>query len=238
MIRDSRPQASNGIGTLQEKSLHAALKSWYARPGDRLEVPVDGYLVDIVRGEQLIEIQTRNFSALKPKIYTLVENYSVRLVHPIAIEKWIIRENSEVGGKVGRRRSPKHGQLDHLFLELVRFPQLMAHPNFTLEVLFTREEEVRVNDGRGAWRRKGWSIADRRLLEVVDHVILERPVDFAELIPQELEQPFTVRELARARRVPPYLASKMTYCLREMGLVEVVGKRRRAYLYTRGDIHQ
>jgi hypothetical protein len=223
----------NGIGTLQEKSLHAALKSWYARPGDQLEVPVDGYLVDIVRGDQLIEIQTRNFFALKGKISSLIENYPVHLVHPIALEKWILRQSVEDHGKVERRRSPKHGRLEHLFLELVRFPYLVAHPNFTLEVLFTREEEVRVNDGRGAWRRKGWSIADRRLIEVVDRVILERPVDFANLIPDEFEQPFTTRELARARRIPPYLASKMAYCLREMGLVEVVGKRRQAYLYSK-----
>jgi hypothetical protein len=223
----------NGIGTLQEKSLHAALKKWYARPGDQLEVPVEGYLVDIVRGNQLIEIQTRNFSALKGKLISLLDTFPVRLVHPIAMEKWILRQSTEEFGKVERRRSPKHGRLDHLFLELVRFPQLMSHPNFTLEVLFTHEEEVRVDDGRGAWRRRGWSISDRRLIEVVDRVILEQPVDFAHLIPDELEQPFTTRELARVRRIPPYLAGKMAYCLREMGLVEVVGKRRRAYLYSK-----
>jgi len=32
------------------------LKQWYARPGDQLEVELDGFIVDIVRGEQLIEI--------------------------------------------------------------------------------------------------------------------------------------------------------------------------------------
>ena len=35
------------IGTYQEKSLHAALKAWYAAPGDRIpEQPVDGYVAD------------------------------------------------------------------------------------------------------------------------------------------------------------------------------------------------
>ena len=50
----------NTIGTLNEKSLHAALKEWYAKPEDLIEVPVDGFTVDIVRGDLLIEIQTRN----------------------------------------------------------------------------------------------------------------------------------------------------------------------------------
>ena len=41
------PQQSNHISTLNEKPLHAGLKEWYARPGDRIEVPVDGFLIDI-----------------------------------------------------------------------------------------------------------------------------------------------------------------------------------------------
>jgi hypothetical protein len=32
---------------------------------DRFEVPVDGFVIDIVRDDLLIEIQTRNFSSLK-----------------------------------------------------------------------------------------------------------------------------------------------------------------------------
>ncbi len=52
----------NTIGSLNEKSLHAALKAWCLQPGDQTEVPVDGYIIDIVRGDLLIEVQTRNFS--------------------------------------------------------------------------------------------------------------------------------------------------------------------------------
>jgi hypothetical protein len=69
---------------MQEKSLHAALKKWYARQDDRVEVNVDGFAVDIVCGNLLIEIQTRNFSALKRKLTMLTTNHSVRLVYPIA----------------------------------------------------------------------------------------------------------------------------------------------------------
>ena len=231
-MKSRAPQLSNGIGTLQEKSLHAALKNWYAEPGDRLEVPVDGYLVDIVRDGLLIEIQTRNFYALRNKLIDLTQKYPVRLVFPIAQEKWILKKQNKEDAAGARRRSPKRGKLEHLFLELVRFPQLVIHPNFSLEILFTREEEIRVNDGKGAWRRKGWSIADRRLVEVVDRVILERPEDFQTFIPPSLQQPFTARELGHARGIPVYMAGKMLYCLREMGIAEVVGRRKRAYLYS------
>ena len=64
-----------GIGTLQENSLHAALKTWYAQPGDQLECKVDGYVIDLVRGDLLVEVQTANFSAIKRKLLKLLEIY-------------------------------------------------------------------------------------------------------------------------------------------------------------------
>jgi hypothetical protein len=36
----------------------ASLKKWYAQPGDRFEVPVDGFVIDIVRDDLLLDIQT------------------------------------------------------------------------------------------------------------------------------------------------------------------------------------
>ncbi len=73
----------SGIGTLNEKPLHAALKEWYALPGDRFEVSVDGYVIDIVRDDRLLEIQTGTFSSLKSKLNTLVRTHRVRLIYSI-----------------------------------------------------------------------------------------------------------------------------------------------------------
>ena len=57
------PSIKHLIGTLGEKSLHSSLKNWYAQPGDRLEAEVDGFHIDIIRKNLLIEIQTANFSS-------------------------------------------------------------------------------------------------------------------------------------------------------------------------------
>jgi hypothetical protein len=76
----------NIIGELNEQPLHAALKAWYARPGDRMEVPLDGYVIDLVQGELLIEIQTGNFSDIKRKLHELVPRYPVRLIYPVAAQ--------------------------------------------------------------------------------------------------------------------------------------------------------
>ena len=225
--------SSDHISTLNEKHLHAALKAWYAQDGDRLEVRVEGYLVDVVRGDLLIEIQTRGFGAIRRKLAKLAAAHPVRLVHAIPQEKWIIRQ-SNAGVVLGRRRSPKHGSFEDVFVELVGIPNLIENANFSLELLLIREEEVRRHDStRRGWRRKGWVTHERRLLDVVSRRVFETPKDLAALIPAALPEPFTTAGLASALGKPRWLAQKMAYCLRAMGALDVAGKRGNAVLYAR-----
>ena len=218
------------IGTLSENSLHAALKGWYGRPGDRFEVSVDGFVIDIVRDDLLIEIQTRHLYALRPKLAALLPRHPVRLVHPIPREKWIVRVDAN-DAPLSRRKSPKRGSVLHLFDELVRLPTLLAHPNLTLEALLTRQEEVWRDDGQGSWRRRRWSVADRRLLDVGERALFGAPEDLLRLLPAEWERPFTNQELAAALHCPVGLARKMSYTLRQLELLAVVGKRGREHVH-------
>ncbi len=226
-------QTQPHIGMLREKSLHASVKTWYARPEDRLETPVNGYVIDIVRDDDLlVEIQTRSFAPLKTKLCKLTVTHRVRLVHPIAVEKWILKI-SEHGEELGRRKSPKRGRIEDVFKELVSIPDLVPNDRFTLEVLMIREEEVRMYDGKGSWRHPEWHKEDRRLLEVVEQHVLHNPTDVAALLPSSsaLPRPFTNRGLAAAAKLRLNLAGRMTYCLRKMGALDVVGKERNAQLF-------
>lgn len=223
------------INTLNEKPLHAALKAWYARPEDEVEVPVDGYMIDLVQGGQLIEIQTRNFAGIKKKVSKLIQDHSVCLIHPIAQTKWIIKLVEDEEGEFSRRKSPKRGTVMHMFRELVHFPNLLAKLNFTLEIVLIEEEELRHYVGRRAWRKKGWQTYERRLLKVVEQHRFTTPTDLGHLLPQTLADPFTTTDLAKASGQTKNLAQKMTYCLREAGVIKSVGKRGRAILYTRED---
>ena len=131
------------IGTLNEKPLHAALKAYYAQPGDRFEVPVDQFHIDLVRGDLLVEFQTAGFGAMRRKLDALLPNHPVRLVHPIAETKWIVKLDRTGTKELYRRKSPKKGCVDDLFEELVSLPTLLANENFSLEVLMIHEEDVR-----------------------------------------------------------------------------------------------
>ncbi len=221
----------SGIGVLNEKPLHASLKEWYAQPGDQFEVKVDGFVIDIVRDDLLLEIQTGNFSSIKSKLIKLVHAHRIQLIYPIAQEKWIVKQSKDDSNSVTHRKSPKRGRVEDLFKEMVSFPHLLVNPNFSLEVLLTREEEVRRYEEKRNWRRRGWSTQERRLLEVVDRKSFEGPEDLKKLIPEVLKESFTAKDLAEAVGISRQLAQKMAYCLRKARVVELTGKCDRANLY-------
>ena len=151
----------SGIGELNERSLHRALKALYAVPGSLTEQSIDGYVADIVIGERIIEIHTGIFWPLKKKLPRLLASHPVTLVHPIAKDRYIVKPAAGT-----RRKSPKHGSVFSVFAAIASIPMLLGHPNLTLEVVITVEEEVRVPNERRNRRRGGWTAVDRRLVEV------------------------------------------------------------------------
>ena len=226
----------NRVAILNEKPLHAALKEWYAQPNDRLEVCVDGYVIDLARGDLLVEIQTRNFAAMKRKLSRLTVDHPVRLVYPIAREKWIVKLAEGGHGQVSRRKSPKRGAMEHVFGELVSFPELLLNPNFSIELLLIQEEEIRRYDAARGWRRRGWVTHERHLLQVMERRLFRGPADIGALIPTGLAEPFTTADLALAMARPRRLAQKMVYCLRLIGCIARTGQDRNSALYSRAAI--
>lgn len=220
----------SGIGSLNEKPLHAALKEWYRRDGDGVEVPVEGFVADLVRGDLLIEIQTRGFSGMRRKFDRVLDHHPIRLVHPIPATKWIVKTDGR-GREESRRRSPKAGIVADVCAELVSFPTLLSHPNFTLEVLLTEEDEVWRPDAKRGWRRGGWVVEERRLVDVVETAEFHSPSDLLPMLPLDLPDPFTTREIAEGLGRSRHLAQEVAYCLRESGAIQATGRDRRGILY-------
>lgn len=221
------------IGTLNEGALHRQLKEWYRLPGDVLEQKVGGHVIDLVRGELLVEFQTGGFAPLRKKLEVLAQEHRVRLVAPVAASRRIIRLSAE-GEILSSRRSPKKGCLHDVFDRLVSIPALLAHPNFELEVLLTHEEELRVFTPGKAYRRRGWTVAGRTLVRVEGSFPIASCADAAALLPV-LAAEFDTAELAAASSIDRRLAQRMAYCLRALGVIEPVGKRGGAVLYAMVD---
>jgi hypothetical protein len=193
---------------------------------------VDGFVVDVVREGELVEIQTASFSSAARKLRRLVLDHRIALVHPIAAERWLLRVDGD-GAVVDRRRSPKRGRPMDLFEELVAFPELVAHPNFRLELPMIIEEEIRgpIPDGaRYRYPRQWWRL-DRRLLEIVETIRIDTPADLLELLPDGLPSPFTTADIVAASRRSKRLAMRSTYCLSKAGAIRPIGRSGRLLTY-------
>lgn len=219
------------IGTLREKPLHASLKQWYTEPGDQVESPVDGFVIDLVRGDLLIEIQSSGFSSMKQKVMSLLDaGHQVRIVHPIPVDRWIVKVDDE-GTILSRRRSPRHGGPTDVFSELVSFPGSMAQSGLELELVMTIEEQYRIHTPGRAWRRNGWTVLERRLVEVVETHLLTGIDDLIGLLPEGLSDQFTTADLATHLGRPLRTGQQMAYCLRTLGALVAVGKAGNSVLY-------
>src|SRR5690606_23234247 len=172
---------------------------------------------------------------MKRKLAKLTRKHRVHLVHPIAAEKWIGKYGPDGETWLDRRRAPGHGTDCDVCPGVARFPHLLRAGSLTLEVPLPPAGEIRVNDGRGSWRRQGWSLADRVLVDILERYRLAGPADFRALLPADLPEVFTTRDLADRLGESINLMGKMAYCLREMGVIEHVGSRGRSYLYTCGN---
>ena len=209
---------AHNIGTQSERSLHAELKLHLSQPGDRLEVPMGGFVVDLLRGDTCIEVQTTGLASMGRKLDHLLDDYHVHVVHPIATDSWIHRRGHPT------RRSPKHGTVHDVFAELVSVPTLLDHPNLTIEVLLVQVDVVKVADPSLRRRRGGWRTVDRRLRSIVASHGFRTVDDLARLLPDDLPARWTTRDVADGCGIPRRTAQQMAYVLRANRLAVEVGR--------------
>lgn len=217
------------IGTLNEGSLHVALKEIYAEPGDRFELPLDRFVIDIARpdgsGQLLIEIQTGSFGAMGRKLDHLLPDHRILLVHPVAVASYLVR------GDAKPRRSPKRGSVYDVFGQLVSIPTLLDHPNLTLDIVLVNVDKVQEHDPKARRGRGGYRTVDRRLRKVVETHRFETPRDLLTLMPEGLPEIFTTADLARLGTFSRPVAQQMAYCFRALGFFEELDRTRAGYRY-------
>ena len=223
----------SGIGVLGEGPLHAAVKQWLARPGDRFEVPVGRWVIDLVRADgELVEIQTGGFGPLGPKLDGLLDAHRMRIVHPVPAQRRIVRIDAD-GVVLSERRSPKSAAALEVFDRLVAFPSLIGHPNLVVEVLLCSEDHVRSPAPlRSRSGRRTRDPGVRHLSDVLGRHEIHLPKDALGLLGAPLpDGAFTTAELGATLGVRTVLAQRVLYCLRLMELVEPAGKRGHAPLH-------
>lgn len=73
-----------------EKTLHRALKAYFQPDPSKCEVRVGPYVADALTESGIVEIQTRSFYKLRPKLKAFLEQAPVTVVYPVPAIKWLI----------------------------------------------------------------------------------------------------------------------------------------------------
>lgn len=211
------------IGELKEKSLHSFLKNFYA-PSINQEVKVGPYFADIKNDDEIIEIQTQGFDKLRDKLDYYLKDYKVRLVYPISHIKTLIVSDNDL---VKTRKSPKVGSIYDAIKELYKIKSFLGNPNLKLDLVLIDTIEKRVKNNS----RKGYLKIENYPKEIYKIIKIERVDDYNIFI-DDLGEEFTSLNLA-SKKVSKRNASILLNILRSIGIIEIIGKNGRAYLYRR-----
>ena len=225
------PARSSGIGTLGEKTLHAAIK-YYVEPDPAChEVPYLGFVADVKHAAGVVEVQTRSFDRLRRKLAAFLEQGPVTLVCPLAHEKYLLWLDPDTGEVSSRRKSPKTGRPWHLLPELDRIRDLLDHPRLSLLILLLDVDEYRNLDGWSRDRKRGSTRREQLPLALREEIWLRQPADWQVMLPAGLPAEFTRQELMRRGPFSQRQASAALRVLQKLELCREAGKQGRAKLY-------
>lgn len=226
----------NSIGTLSEKSLHATLKWYYESNGDRHEIPIGNYVADIVGENGIIEIQTRNFVRMKPKLAELLEAARVTVVYPLVDQKRIINIDYNTGEVMSARKSPKRRDVYSSVHELYAIKQMLKNPNLSIKMPVLSADEIRVFGIKTRRRkkqhtRKGEYVSDIIPTDILDEITLSAPGDYRIFLPENLPKTFNSADFSEIASTDVYTARRILNILNYMDLIEIAGKSGRTKLY-------
>ena len=226
-------RTENGVGTLQEKTIHAVLKNFYEPDPSKQEQKVAGFVADIFTGQEIIEIQTRGFYKLRRKLEAFLPLYPVTIVYPVNHHKWLRWVNETTGEVSKPRKSPKVGSALSIFPELYRIKMFLPHKNLKFHVVLLDVEEYRLLNGWSKDLKKGSTRNDGIPTDLFEIITLETPSDFARLLPAELPEEFTSADLKKQLHCTQALAGVMLNILSHLGIVCKTGKKGNNIVYRR-----
>ena len=242
-----------GIGTYGEKLMHKTLKYFLCPDESCHEVRIDkngvalnersaeskaesgrgGFIADIFRDGEIIEIQTGSFYPMKKKIEFYLEktNYRITVVHPLAAKKWVSWIDTESGAVSKRRISPKRCVASDVLPELFWLSSYLSNNRLSFKLLFLEVDEYRLLDGWGNAGKRGSNRYKLVPLELIDELDFHAP-DFAKiLMPQGVGEKFISKDFSSHSKLK---GRKLSYSLKllcEHGVIERGEKIGRSYVY-------
>lgn len=221
-------RGSAGIGTYNERSLHAVLKK-YIEPDETFhEVPVGRFVADIARDNEIAEIQTSQVFRMREKLEHFLEYSHVTLVCPQILRHYITKYDFETGKALYTRLSTKRGTKQDICQALIPIADMIGHENLALWIPFFDVTDLRPKMEN---RRRGKK-TDTMPKTLVDEMYVTHPRDFLRLLPEGLPAIFTVKDVEELAQCSHYGAQGLCHLLTEMGLAARERRDKGAYYYT------
>ena len=236
LIRAPHEQGLAGVGTLAEKRLHAAIKTYLSEDTDDHEVgfPDRRFVADVKVDHEIYEVQTGDFSPLKPKIeyYLAATDCTVTVVHPLTKTCWISYLDPATGELSPRRRSPKSEKPEDIFAKLYPLLPYLVSPRFRLRLLLIEEYRIRYKNKTVRVGRKRTSRIERVPLSLYEEICLNTPEDYLRFLPKEkLPVPFTAKDYASATGIRGLNTYTALHALDALSLISPAGKVGRSQGY-------
>ena len=227
------PFRDGGINTYAEKRLHRVLKCYCEPDETRHEQKVGRYVADILRGDEIVEIQTASLHPLKAKIaYYLSETpYQITVVHPVFAKRWIRWIDPEDGSVSSPRRSPKKENAVTAASDLIYLCDHLTHPRLHFRFPMLEVEDYRLLNGRSVDRKHHSSRYERFPMALLDELEVEGQADFVKLLPTDLLPTFTGAEFKRMTRIDSRRAYAALKVFCAVGLLAVEPGEGRARQY-------
>jgi hypothetical protein len=157
---------------------------------------------------------------MKPKVRALLERgHRLRIVHPIAVDRWIVQVEAD-GTFLTRRRSPRHGALADIASELITFRSFWQPPGSRSRSCSQPRRSTGIlcpgcagAAAAGRCSSGGWSTCS------IGSCLAE-PADLARLLPAGLPATFTTADLAAGLGRPRRVAQHVAYCLAKARVIE------------------
>lgn len=220
-----------GIGTLNEKTIHSALKNYYSEDFDQ-EAKIGGFYADIVTENGIYEIQTASWGKLNKKLEVMLNACHVTVVYPFEQRTKNISVSDTSGEMLRKSGFRRNNSLSEFFLELYRIKSFLTDPNLTVCIAELDIEKVNyVSEKTG--KRRGKGKYTKTPIALNREIYLEKPQDYLILLPEDIKEKlhkeFTLKELQAV--IKPTDASITAEILGYLGIIEKFGKSGNAELY-------
>ena len=222
---------SDGIGRLNEGSLHRTLKLYFEPDTSRHEIKIGRYVADIVNGDGIIEIQTRAFQNMRSKLEDFLSIGRVTIVFPIAVKKDVVWLDPETGELSKPNKSPKKETVFDVFPELYKLKEYLCDPRLTVKIMFMSMTDMRMLCGWDKTRKRGSHREDRIPREIFGSLPLASLYDYESLLPETLPDEFSAKEFSAHARIKQKVSGYVLRLLREIGVIKIKGTKGKAYIY-------